>query len=271
MTIKQRHNISKKQSKKRVSARSLAAAKSGISREQARTVAVARLTKLAEIRLRGDQEAKTIGSPSTKRLSTQANLEKSARAVIARLPNSSFEELLRLWHSAIRILSTLSSLSPHHPAMRVIAAIEREWQRRGGEEFDPTEYFDWPSTEANGGSHDLVLTGVLPEGMLQYLDYRVGRTNGEATPTRQAILRRVFEGILPPVFPADYMASWGKPKSIQRLRKMAESIAAFTRNAKRRHDDRMDDAIKHWESDLRFLFDTYYVGRFSFGWPDTSV
>ena len=106
---------------------------------------------------------------------------------------------------------------------------------------------------------------------MQYLDYRVGRTNGEAAPTRHAILGRVFEGALPPVFPVDYMASWGKPATVQRLQKMAESLAAFTRNAKRRHDERMDDAIKHWEADLQFLYDKYYVGRFHFGWPDTHV
>lgn len=126
---------------------------------------------------------------------------------------ASFHEMLKTWRNAIRVLTRDGHASRHHPAMRVIAAIEKEWDRRGGGKVDPTEYFQWPSTTASGGSHDLSLTGVLPEGMLQYLEYRVGRTNGEATPTptRHAILCRVFEGTLPPVFPSDYIASWGRP------------------------------------------------------------
>jgi hypothetical protein len=106
--------------------------------------------------------------------------------------------------------------------------------------------------------------------MLSYLDYRVGR-NGEVGSMRHGILGRVFEGPLPPVFPPDYMSSWGAPKSAARLRKLAESIAAFTRNAKRRRDFKMDDAIADWESDLSFLYEHYYLGRFSFAWPLTRT
>lgn len=238
--------------------------------EKATAVAVGRLTKLARLRLEGDRAVARRSKSSTS-ATTSANLHRSAQAVIARLPRATFHEMLKTWRNAIRVLTQSGETNPHHPAMTVIAAIEKEWDRRGGGKVDPTEYFQWPTTTANGGSHDLSLAGVLPEGMLQYLEYRVGRTNGEATPTRQAILGRVFEGVLPPVFPADYMASWGRPATVQRLQKMAESLAAFTRNAKRRNDERMDDAIKHWEADLLFLHDRYYVGKFRFGWPDTSV
>ncbi len=116
-----------------------------------------------------------------------------------------------------------------------------------------------------------MLQPSVSDGMLSYLDYRVGRQNGEVASIRQRILSRVFEGRLPPVFPTDYMSSWGAPKSAARLRKIAESIAAFTRNAKRRRDYKMDDAISDWESDLGFLYDRYYIGHFSFGWPITRI
>ena len=232
--------------------------------EKATAEAVGRLTKLARLRLMGDRAAARRSKSGTS-AAPSANLDRSAEAVIARIPSATFHEMLKTWRNAIRVLAPGGETNPRHPAMRVIAAIEKEWDRRGGGEVDLTEYFQWPTTSAKGGSHDLSLAEVLPEGMLQYLEYRVGRTNGEATSTRHAILRRVFEGVLPPVFPPDYLATWGRPATIQRLQKMAESLAAFTRNAKRRNDERMDDAIRHWEADLRFLHDSYYVGKFRFG------
>ena len=65
------------------------------------------------------------------------------------------------------------------------------------------------------------------------------------------------------------MNEWGMPYSPKRLQKMANSIASFARNAKRRHDTKMDNAISEWETDLRFLYEKFYVGRFGFGWPST--
>lgn len=67
------------------------------------------------------------------------------------------------------------------------------------------------------------------------------------------------------------MDQWGQPESADRLRKMAEAIAAFARNLKRREDDRMQQAIDSWEGDLDYLFETYYVGHFRFAWPITRV
>lgn len=33
----------------------------------------------------------------------------------------------------------------------------------------------------------------------------------------------------------------------------------------------MDDAVRHWKLDLKFLHNRYYVGKFHFGWPSTVV
>jgi hypothetical protein len=33
----------------------------------------------------------------------------------------------------------------------------------------------------------------------------------------------------------------------------------------------MSVAIGEYEQDLEFLFETYYVGRFGFGWPSTRL
>jgi hypothetical protein len=103
------------------------------------------------------------------------------------------------------------------------------------------------------------------------MEYRVGRTNGLEPAVRKLLLAGIFVGPLPPVFPPNYMAQWSVPKSARRLQKMAETLAAFVRNAKRRHDDRLDDAISEWEHDLQFLYERYYLGHFHFSWPTTKV
>jgi hypothetical protein len=107
--------------------------------------------------------------------------------------------------------------------------------------------------------------------MLSYLEYRVGRTHGLSTSVRQELLSRVFSGALPPVFDRAYMDEWGPPSSAQRLRKLAETLAAFCRNAKRRDTDAMRDAIRDWEGDVNFLYEEYYVGYFHFEWPTTQI
>lgn len=155
-------------------------------------------------------------------------------------------------------------------AALVIAAIDREWIRRriAGE---PEEFFAWPSTDAPGGTGDLDGHSWLAEGPLSTLGYVVGNTNGLPLCLRRAILSRLLDGQIPPVFPLAYVAEWGEPATPKRLKKLAESLAAFARNAKRRQDERMSEAIRDWEADLRFLYDKYYVGRFHFGWPSADI
>ncbi len=129
--------------------------------------------------------------------------------------------------------------------------------------------FQWPTTDAPGGSGDLE-----PEwpsaGLLSYLDYHVG-TNGLPRPERREILDAVYCGDLPPVNSSTYMAEWGKPRTAARLQKLAESIAAFARNTKRRRAANVTDAVDDWESDLDYLKRTYYVGRYDFPWPGTDL
>lgn len=108
-------------------------------------------------------------------------------------------------------------------------------------------------------------------GMLAFLGYRVGRSDGKVDKERQLILAEVFDSNLPPAFPPSYVSQWGGPSSSTRLKKIAEAIAAFTRNAKRRNDGRLDEAIADWEFDLKFLHRKYYIGKFHFGFPTTQL
>ena len=127
-------------------------------------------------------------------------------------------------------------------------------------------YFEWPSTDAPasifGFEGDFFF---YQEGLLSFVGYRAGH-NGESDLVRRRILDCVFHNELPHVNSAKYMEEWGTPQQLGRLAKMAQSLAAFTRNAKRRNED-LSQAIEDWEKDLDYLYRKYYINRFHFAWP----
>ena len=94
---------------------------------------------------------------------------------------------------------------------------------------------------------------------------------GGKTSVRQRMLTAIFDGPIPPAFPRDYLEKWSRPGTPARLRQLAETLAAFARNAKRRREANMDSAISDWEADLEFLYHNYYRGRFGFVWPLTRT
>lgn len=180
-------------------------------------------------------------------------------------------ELMKLWRNAIRY-EAQGPTSPYYAmANSIIPEIRKEWTRRGKNPPNPDDYFKWPSTEAYDGNGRLSGAGWVEEGVLKYMGYSVGRTSGENREVRQRILSHTFEGPLPPVFPINYSREWGEPGSSGRLRKMAETLAALTRNAKRRRTSKLRDAIRDWESDLEYLYHEYYIDRFHFLWPDPNI
>jgi hypothetical protein len=56
-----------------------------------------------------------------------------------------------------------------------------------------------------------------------------------------------------------------------RLQKLANCIASFARNAKRRCYASMELAITEWEEDLAYLKDKYYRPVDGYNWPDTFL
>jgi hypothetical protein len=132
-----------------------------------------------------------------------------------------------------------------------------------------SDYFEWPDTEAPGGDGSVDETYFNHDrGVLGFLGYSVGRT-GIPVQARRDLLDQAFLGQLPKINSAEYMLEWGDRGTAGRLRKIAESIAAFARNAKRRRSGSMSEAIADWESDLEYLRVKHYERRFSFTWPAT--
>lgn len=189
-----------------------------------------------------------------------------AAPIISRLPQMTPADTMSVWINALRILGDESKdAEMRREAEGLVEAIEEVWKRRASGRL-PDGWFRWPDTLAPGGNGSLLGEDWMPLGPLKVLGYTVG-AGGHGQALRWAILRRVFEGVLPPVFPADYLSLWGAPGSPRRLSKMAESIASFARSAKRRDAHKLAHAIHDWEIDLRHLYNAYYVGRFRFDWP----
>jgi hypothetical protein len=185
------------------------------------------------------------------------------------IPGMKIDKTIDLWRRALDVLDDPKQSAKHKDAERILQAIDVEWDRRRRNP-NPDDMFPWPSTEAFGGSGNLDADGWQEEGILKLMGYTVGDTRGQPFEVRKRILSRVFSGSLPPAFEAQYLDEWDRPSTPARLKKMAQTIAALTRNAKRKGSS-MRSAIRDWDRDLEFLYREYYIGKFHFDWPDSAV
>lgn len=190
-------------------------------------------------------------------------------AFMESLPKKSVAEIMNVWRNAVRIVSDDTKEAYHLQSRVMIRAVENEWNERSAR-ADLAESFRWPSPDGRGGRSDgdnrsNPFESLVEHGMLKEMGYRVGR-NGLSSAVRQKMLGEIFMRSLPPVFPKPYMDQWGANGSARRLNKIADSLAAFARNAARLPGD-YDEAISDWKEDLDYLHDNFYAGRFGFGWP----
>lgn len=190
---------------------------------------------------------------------------------VLNIENASFGELLSTWRKHVELVAFIRATGNNTDRLplyeELVRTVEGEWHRRSRLPHAADEYFDWPTTDAKRGNGGLGGVYSVTEGVLGYLGYAVGEKSTFTRTQRQAILGQVFQMHLPPIESPTYMQEWATPGSAARLKKMADSIASFARQAKRRRNADMREAIASWEADLRMLHDEYYVGKFGFGWP----
>lgn len=210
-----------------------------------------------------------VGTASAR--SKPANILGAERTIIEGISKADLERLFSLWLQNVRRLGDPSQSFKHAAAKRIVEAVEKEWNQRLPHIRLYPDHFTWPSTDAAKGYGGFDIGDAPDLGMLAYLEYRVGRTQGQPIGVRRAILDRVVEGTLPLYGGLDFYEAWGEARTATRLQKLAEAIAAFTRNAKRRNSNRLSDAIAEWEEDLDYLHRKYYLPRFAFGWPGTGL
>jgi len=179
--------------------------------------------------------------------------------------SSEGDRSVRQLHNVFRVLSDPAN-ARREQAIKLREQISSSWGKQAAQD----QWFAWPTTSATPGV--LRLRGVdwREQGMLSFLGYHVGETQPTPIAMRRLILEYAFEFELPPLDCRAYYLEWGAPRSAQRLNKLANTLAAFARNAKRKDTISCARAIDEWECDLAFLHERYYRGFFHFGWPDTE-
>ena len=137
-------------------------------------------------------------------------------------------------------------------------------------QFSSEGYFKWPSTYTYPGKG--IFDPDLKEiGVLALMGYHVGREGVEQS-RRRAILRDAYLGPVPYDPFSEDMDEWSAPGTSGRLKKIANCIAAFARNFKRRSNAYVyRKSIDDWESDLKWLKEEFYIGVYDrplkFDWP----
>jgi hypothetical protein len=165
----------------------------------------------------------------------------------------------------------------HSAFEQVLAELERLGWLPDQFEWPVTDLLKFPGTGSAMGELSSPSVGVL-----RLAGYRTG-TNAAGSQARQAKLRRLFEsesllrdyrtaemGLRPGDLEA-HLNTWGLPRSGVRLRKMAESIAAFCRNEKHRG---LLVSPQQREDDLEWLKREFYDGKLdgqSNWWPLTRI
>lgn len=196
----------------------------------------------------------------------RTDLPPDVTRMIAQLSDRSLDQLQRQW---LNTVSMIDRASPDRvaPLIAFRHALSAEWARRLAlAEQNPTA-FPWPSTKAPKGKSGLDSGDWHLLGMLSYLGYRVGKTNGAPDGVRRQILDLCFDGALPPINGLTYLRDWNAPGTTMRLRKLANELASFARNGKRKRSANLSSAVADWEADLNYLYRRYYVGKFRFAWP----
>lgn len=132
-------------------------------------------------------------------------------------------------------------------------------------------FLKWPTTDAPASLSELVKVGWIKAGLLSHFGYHVGMS-GQPSAMRTKTLDKLFDATLTiHYFDQKYLSEWAKPSSLERLMKMARTIAALCRNAKRSPGN-FAQAICDWEEDLEYLHRTYYetfLNLQAFDWPQT--
>ncbi|HUZ06585.1 MAG TPA: hypothetical protein VMV89_03775, partial [Candidatus Paceibacterota bacterium] len=168
-------------------------------------------------------------------------------------------------------------LLPLPPPQQKYEIMPRNWEPPPVSEPPPSKprtqlwfYFYWPSTNATDGDGSIVAPEWPEKGPLHRFGYMVGE-KGKPRSNRQARLTRFFELVdVPNLVTDEEKRDWGGACSGQRLKKMAYSIAAFCRNAKRtKRAFEKRRAIENWEDDLAWLKKQYYDDVFDFNWRST--
>lgn len=134
------------------------------------------------------------------------------------------------------------------------------------------KYLRWPTTDAPESLHKIIASGWLETGLLRHYGYRVGEGGIPERDRRDKLEGVINAKLNAKIFDGNYMDQWGDAGSFKRLMKLANTIAAMCRNAKRSPFD-YKKAISEWEADLAYLKESHYERALNLEmirWPQTG-
>jgi hypothetical protein len=179
------------------------------------------------------------------------------------LPSESAEALQNRWLNCLRNYLKPESEFPRAYLNALMDAINQEWKRRKLS-ISSLSGDEWPTTHVGLTGSSILSADWPEEGILSFVGYRVGKTNPtRPKELRKLILEGIFLGEIPPIIPRNLLIDWGEPGTKKRLLKIANVLAALTRNAKRKRQADMSIAISHWEDDLEYLRRKFWLPNFS--------
>jgi len=106
-------------------------------------------------------------------------------------------------------------------------------------------------------------------GVLSALGYRVGR-GGLSSEERRRILKKVFSAPSAGLPSIPEVREWGASRTKDRLSKMANCLASFSRNAQRQPRPPRE-AIDDWKSDLSWLRGEFDAEVRGIRWPSPDL
>lgn len=107
---------------------------------------------------------------------------------------------------------------------------------------------------------DIKIFGIETSPLVCF-GYRVGKTNGRTVRARRRILEYAVQGVIPDFFDERYRNGWGAPSTRMRFVRIYKHINHEIH--KHANQSQYQYALDDWETDLRWLRDTYvpYFGR----------
>ncbi len=134
------------------------------------------------------------------------------------------------------------------------------------------DIFDTAIKKSRHASHSLSNLSWRKLGLLKASGYTVGLSSNVPAEMRKQILNHIFLiDDLSDIDDREYAAEWGHPKTGTRLKKLADSIASFAKNSKRKNNPSLNTAIQEWDNDLSHLKRTFYDRWGDFPWPNVKV
>lgn len=179
--------------------------------------------------------------------------------------NARPRQLIPLWQRMIRAEIDADEASTRIMAREVLAIIEDSWANETTALFNATK--DWKVQEYQQFHGFDNIEAWKIEGPLRAIGYSVSDADNLPKELRHALLHRLFDGPIPPIFEARYLTDWGRPRSPMRLERISNALRTFgLLRARLLPNGKVASSYSKWKADYDYLETLYKRYKFTFGW-----